>query len=82
LRRALDEFSDERARDVVLLNRPEGSGNEASQPGGIGRRMGIARDDPRAEDRQVVEADRSNGLFFEPHHARIPNPAVRVTASG
>ena len=54
--RAADEFSDKGAPDVVLLNRPESTRNQTPQPSSIARRMGIACDDARAENRQALEA--------------------------
>ncbi len=75
--RVADEFSDKGARDIVLLNRPEWTRNETPQPGGIARRMGIACDDARAENRQAFEAYPLNGFFFQPHDPHIANPAFR-----
>src|SRR4030095_5021568 len=62
--RATDEFSDKSARDIVLLNRPEWTRNQTPQPSNIARRMGIACDDARAENRQAFEAYPLNRFFF------------------
>ena len=47
-----------------LPNDPEWTGNQTPQPGNIARRMGIACDDARAENRQAVEAYPLNRVFF------------------
>ena len=75
-RRVADEFSDKGTPDIVLLNRPEWTGNQTSQPRNIARRMDIARDDARAENRQAFEAYPLNRFFFQPHHPRVTNPAL------
>jgi hypothetical protein len=62
--RAADEFSDKSAPDIVLLNRPESTRNQTPQPGSIARRMGVACDDARAENRQAFEAYPFNRFFF------------------
>src|SRR5258705_11046721 len=62
--RAADEFSDKGARDIVLFNRPEWTRNQTPQPSCIARRMGIACDDARAENRQAFEAYPLNRFFF------------------
>src|SRR6476620_4994723 len=78
--RTADEFSDKGAPDLVLLNRPEPARNQTPQPRRIARRMDIAADDARPEDRQAFEAYRLNRLFFQPHDSRIANPALCVAA--
>ena len=62
--RATDEFSSESAPDIVLLNRPKRSRNETPQPSSIARRVSIAYDNSRAENRQTFEADTLNRFFF------------------
>src|SRR5437899_12703500 len=54
--RAADEFSDKGAPDIVLLNRPEWTRNQAPQPSRIAPRMGIACDDAPADNGQALEA--------------------------
>src|SRR6188508_274717 len=75
LGRAGDEFSDKGARDIVLLYRTEWTGDQAPQPRRIARRMSIAGDDARAENRQPFETYALNRFFFQPHDPRIANPA-------
>jgi hypothetical protein len=62
--RATDEFSGKSAPDIILLNRPKPSRNETPQPSSIARRVSIACDNSRAENRQTFEADTLNGFFL------------------
>src|SRR5579864_391488 len=55
--RAMDEFSGKSAPDIILLNCSPPSRNETPQPGSIARRVSIACDNSRAENRQALEAD-------------------------
>src|SRR6185436_19727262 len=56
--------------------------NETPQPGNIARRMGIAGDDARAENRQACEAYSLNRFFFQPHDPHIANPALCGASHG
>ena len=78
--RAAEKFRDKRAPDVVLLDRAKRSGNETPQPGDIARRVSIARDNSRAENREALEAYRLNRLFLQTHHPRVANPAFRAAS--
>ena len=62
--RATDEFSGKSAPDVILLNRPERSRNEAPQTSNIARSVSIASDNSGPENRQSFEADALNRFFF------------------
>jgi hypothetical protein len=75
--RAIDEFSDKGAPDIVLLNRAKRPRNQTPQPGYIARCVSVAGDNARTKNRQTLEAYRLNRLFLQPHHPRIANPAFR-----
>ena len=45
-RRAVDEFSDEGAPDIVLFARPESTGHQTPQPGNIAWYMDVACETP------------------------------------
>ena len=81
--RAADEFSDKGAPDIVLFNGPEPPGNQTPQPGRIARRMDIAADDARPENRQTFEADASEPLTFGNFiHAQAIGDATVLAAKG
>ena len=46
-----DKFSDKSAGDIILLNRPKWSGNQAPQPSHVDGRVSIASDNARTENR-------------------------------
>src|SRR6476646_10868355 len=72
---AADEFSDKGACNIVLLNLPEGTRNQTPQPTEIGRRVDIAGDDARTENRQALEANPLDGFFFQAHDPPVADPA-------
>ena len=61
---------------------PKWTRNQTPQPGRIARRMGIAGNDARPENRQPIEAYRLNRFFFQPHDAHVANPAFGVASHG
>jgi hypothetical protein len=72
---AANGFHDKGAPDVILVNRSEWTRNQTPQPSNIARRMDIACDHPRSENRQAFEAYSFHRLFFQPHDPRVANPA-------
>src|SRR5882757_5617568 len=75
--RAADEISDKGAPDIVLLDGAKTPRNQTPQPGYIAWRVRIACDNSRTKNREALEADPLNRLFFEPHDPHIANPAFR-----
>ncbi len=51
--RAVDEFSDKGAADIVLFDRAKTSRDQAPQPSYIARRVLIACDDSRTKNREA-----------------------------
>ena len=54
------------ARDIVLLNRPEWTRNQTTEPRSIARCVGIASDDARAENRHASKPILEPSLLSTP----------------
>ena len=74
--RRTGELGGERPADLVLINRPDGTGNQTAEPGQIGWRVRVTGNDAGTEQGEVREADRLDGLLLHAHHSRVTDTAA------
>src|SRR5580692_12137094 len=71
----LEKFTDKGPADIVLINCPKRSWNEAPQHSKKPRGVRISRNDAGAKNCQTFKSEAPHRIFFFAHDARIANPA-------
>src|SRR5258708_11376614 len=75
----VEKFTHKGPTDIVLIDRPERSWNEAPQQSEKSGGVCITRNDAGAENCQMLKSEVPYRIFFFPHDAGVTNPALSAT---